>query len=137
MSCGVGRRGGSDPALLWLRCRPAATAPIKPLAWDPPYAMGEALKRKKKKKKKKPFIYSFSHSRNPHCQLPRSLTFHRDQCIIWRVALPSESYTCTEIMVSPHFLRVHFLNTTRIYIFFFLPFLGPHPWHMEVPRLGI
>ena len=19
----------------------------------------------------------------------------------------------------------------------FLPFLGPHPWHMEVPRLGI
>ena len=28
MSCGVGCRRGSDPALLWLRCRPVATAPI-------------------------------------------------------------------------------------------------------------
>ena len=31
MSCGVGRRLGSDPALLWLWCRPAATALIRPL----------------------------------------------------------------------------------------------------------
>ena len=39
-----------DPVLLWLWCsRPAATAPIKPLAWEPPYAAGEALKSKKKK----------------------------------------------------------------------------------------
>ena len=28
MSCGVGQRGGSDLALLWLRCRPAAVALI-------------------------------------------------------------------------------------------------------------
>ena len=28
MSCGVGGRGSLDPALLWLWCRPAATAPI-------------------------------------------------------------------------------------------------------------
>ena len=28
VSCGVGRRRGSDPALLWLWCRPVATAPI-------------------------------------------------------------------------------------------------------------
>ena len=27
-----------DPALLWLWCRPAAIAPIQPLAWEPPYA---------------------------------------------------------------------------------------------------
>ena len=27
-----------DPALLWLWCRPAAVAPIRPLAWEPPYA---------------------------------------------------------------------------------------------------
>ena len=27
-----------DPALLWLWCRPAATAPIQPLAWEPPNA---------------------------------------------------------------------------------------------------
>ena len=36
MSCGVGRRCGSVPALLWLWHRPAATAPIQPLAWEPP-----------------------------------------------------------------------------------------------------
>ena len=24
-----------DPALLWLWCRPAAVAPIRPLAWEP------------------------------------------------------------------------------------------------------
>ena len=45
MSCGVGRRHGSDPALLWLWWRPAAAAPIRPLAWEPPYAAGVALKR--------------------------------------------------------------------------------------------
>ena len=53
MSCGVGRRRGLDPTLLWLWRRPAATALIRPLAWEPPYALGEALKIKKTKKKKK------------------------------------------------------------------------------------
>ena len=48
LSCGVGRRHGSDPALLW--CRLAAIAPIRLLAWEPPYAAGAALERKKKKK---------------------------------------------------------------------------------------
>ena len=43
MNCGVGRRCGLDPALLWLRCRPAAAALIQPLAWEPPYATGMAL----------------------------------------------------------------------------------------------
>ena len=36
-----------DPALLWLWCRPAAAAPIGPLAWEPPNAAGVALKSKK------------------------------------------------------------------------------------------
>ena len=49
MSCGVGRRHRSDLAFLWLWCRPAATALIRPLAWEPPYARGVALKTKKKK----------------------------------------------------------------------------------------
>ena len=43
MSCGVGRRYSSDPELLWLWCRQAATAPIRPLAWEPLYASGAAL----------------------------------------------------------------------------------------------
>ena len=46
MGCGVGRRRGLDPTLLWLWCRTAATAPIQPLAWEPPFAVGAALKKK-------------------------------------------------------------------------------------------
>ena len=38
---------------LWLWRRPAAAAPIRPLAWEPPYDVGEALKRQKEKKKKR------------------------------------------------------------------------------------
>ena len=41
-----------DPVLLWLWRRPAATAPIQPLAWEPLYAGGVALKRQKEKKKR-------------------------------------------------------------------------------------
>ena len=53
MSCGGGRRHGSDPTLLWSWCRPAATALIGPLAWELPYAMGVALKRQNKQTKNK------------------------------------------------------------------------------------
>ena len=53
VSCGIGRRLGSDPMLLWLWCRPAPVAWIRALAWEPPYAAGSALESKKKKKKKK------------------------------------------------------------------------------------
>ena len=42
-----------DLLLLWLWCRPAAVALIKPLAWEPPYAVGVALKKSKAKKRKK------------------------------------------------------------------------------------
>ena len=52
MSCGVGRRCGSDPELLWLWHRPVATAPIKPLAWESPYATGAVLENAKRQKKK-------------------------------------------------------------------------------------
>ena len=38
--------------MLWPWCRLAATAPIRPLTWEPPYAAGAALKRQIKKKKK-------------------------------------------------------------------------------------
>ena len=47
------RRHGSDPALLWLWHRLAATAPIRPLAWESPYAAEAALEKAKRKKKKK------------------------------------------------------------------------------------
>ena len=47
MSCGVGHRCGLDPAWLWHRL--ATVAPIRPLAWEFPYAVGAALKTKKQK----------------------------------------------------------------------------------------
>ncbi len=48
MSCGVGHRHGSNRVLLWLWRRPVTTAPIRPLAWEPPYAAGVALEKTKK-----------------------------------------------------------------------------------------
>ena len=42
-----------DPELLCLRCRLAAVALIRPLAWELVYAMGVALNSTQKKKKKK------------------------------------------------------------------------------------
>ena len=61
MTYGVGCRCSSDPELLWLWCRPAAAAPIRPLDWDSPCAPGAAVKRKKKEKdkKKKEFAHGF------------------------------------------------------------------------------
>jgi len=62
VSCGVCCRHSSDPVLLWLWCRLVATAPIGPLAWEPPNAVGVAQEMAKikdktkqnKKKEKKP-----------------------------------------------------------------------------------
>ena len=53
MSCGGDHRRSWDLVLLWLWHRPAATALIRPLAWEPPYATGVALKSQKQKQKKK------------------------------------------------------------------------------------
>ena len=40
------------PVLLWLWCSPTAEVPIRPLAWEHPYAAGVALKNKTKLKQK-------------------------------------------------------------------------------------
>ena len=50
MSWGVGPRCGSDMALLWLWHRQASTAQIRPLAWEPTYAVGAALENAKRQK---------------------------------------------------------------------------------------
>ena len=52
MSCGAGCRHGLDPTLLWLWRRPAAIAPIQPLAWEPPYAERAAQEMAKRQKQK-------------------------------------------------------------------------------------
>ena len=46
MSCGIGPRCSSDSLLH----RPVAAAPIQPLAWELPYAVGVALKNKNRTK---------------------------------------------------------------------------------------
>ena len=69
MSYGVGRRCGSDPALLWLWHKPAATALIGPPAWEPPYAAGVALKRQKDEKPNKFLLSSTQLSIIPLCHL--------------------------------------------------------------------
>ena len=68
MSCGVSRRLDSELALLWLWCRQAATAPIRSLAWELPYATGAALKSKKKKKAEKlPIFVRATHASTLQC----------------------------------------------------------------------
>ena len=49
----MGRRHGLDPVLLWLWRRPATTALIGPLAWEPPYAAEAALEKGKMTKTNK------------------------------------------------------------------------------------
>ena len=58
-----------DMALLWLWCRRAAAAPVRPLAWERPYATGEALKRKKKKKKILSLFQGWGNAHRPHSDL--------------------------------------------------------------------
>ena len=74
MSCGVGHRHGSDPMLLWLWCRPEATAPIPPLAWEPPYAAGAALGGKKEMCTSQ-FRKAFSFLKGGYRLLSRMLSF--------------------------------------------------------------
>ena len=33
--------------------------------------------------------------------------------------------------------RAQLIFFSFFFLFFFLVFLGPHPWHIEVPRLGV
>ena len=49
----MSHRGGLHPSLLWLWCRLAAVALIRPLVRELPYVAGAALKKKRKKERKK------------------------------------------------------------------------------------
>ena len=52
MGRGVDCRRVLDPGFLWLCHRLAAMAPVRPLAWELPYATGAALKRTNKQNTK-------------------------------------------------------------------------------------
>ena len=89
MSCGVSCRCVSDPTLLWLWCRPAFTAPIRPLAWEPTYVTGVALKRKKKVKPVSSHVWKriFSSDSFPLLEYRSDVqTLHIDYVLVQRVA---------------------------------------------------
>ena len=87
MSCGVGHRCGSDLSWLWLWRRLAATAPIGPLAWEPPYAMGVALKGQKDQKIKIKKIFKHLCFKNQTIQRDVESNFCSHQWLIHRVPL--------------------------------------------------
>ena len=72
MSCGVGCGRSSDPALLWLWRWLAAAAPIRPLAWEPPYAMGSGPRKGKKTKINNKVKTSVIKKKGPDISLVRS-----------------------------------------------------------------
>ena len=69
--------------LLWLWCRPAVTALIRTLAWELPYAVGAALKKKEKKNpnknKNKPMgpnqPYKLLHSKGNHKKKKKKIIY--------------------------------------------------------------
>ena len=105
MSCGVGHRPGLDLVLLWLWL--AAVAPIPPLDWEPPYAVGAALKSKNKtKQNKKPQLFSYiftftvilpkSHSIQIHAKFSKfsfciTLYMRQTSCWIIRITCKREN----------------------------------------------
>ena len=103
VSCGVGHRSGSDLALLWLWCRSVATAPIQPLAWEPPYAEGVALKKKKEK------LFSYVSRRfKVHLSLlrnrsfyyhPRTLTVPSDALCLKGLSLGHPHYSISSLLM--------------------------------------
>ena len=64
--------------LLWLWRRLAATAPIEPLAWEPPCPTGVALKRQNKQTKKP---YAYVHTHKTHIFFPKCIPFSIPFCI--------------------------------------------------------
>ena len=67
VSYGIGHRRSSDLTLPWLWHRLVATAPIRPLAWEPPYASGSGLEKAKRQKKKRKNFYSTPAKRKISC----------------------------------------------------------------------
>ena len=57
MSCDVGLGCGSDSMLLWLWQRLAVVALMQSLGWEPPYAMGTALKKQNNNNNNNMYIY--------------------------------------------------------------------------------
>ena len=95
MNCDVGCRHGLDLGIAVTVGRLVATALSQPLAWEPPYAAGVALKRKKEKKKKK--------ERKKKC-------FCREFSGLWRPLL----WACVHGFMLPNALLVRRTERARV-----------------------
>ena len=90
--------------LLWLWPRPVAVAPIRLVAWEPPYAVGVALK---KKPKKPPKNEQYSYPQKIHGDhVGESALIHGDQ---WTLSSNKSLTTFLENLVSTK-------NTSRLYL---------------------
>ena len=118
VSCGVHHRCGSDPELLWLWCRQAAVAPMWHLDWEVPYAVGMALKNKQKN------LFLWPDITMKAADYGQYWTPHEEQ----------EKVTSTTRTTKS---TVSLATFICVLIFFFSFVLGPHPWYMEVPNLGV
>ena len=82
--------------LLWLWHRPAAEAPIWPLAWEHPYAVGATLKKTKTKPKK--------HSTKNHGLHILGLSIHS---FIYQIFIGSYSVSDYEMLWRYRWIRCH------------------------------
>ena len=136
MSYGVAGRWGSDPALLWLWCRSEATAPIRSLAWELPYAAGVALKKERERERKIPYDIAYMWNLKYGIDEPiyRTETHnHGEQTC----GCQEEGGGCGmdwQLGVSRYKL-LHLFIYLFIYLLSF--YWWPHPRHMEAPRLGV
>ena len=104
--------------LLWLWCRPAVAAPIRPLAWEPPCATGAALKGQKTTKQNKTPLKHGKESLLPKQRQPLS---RKSQSITKEVAWQGtrstgfgDKQTADQIMAQLHHSCVVLSNHLRL-----------------------
>ena len=151
--CRLQTRLGSCIALALARL--AATAPIRPLAWESPYATGAAqdqeIAKRQKKKKKEIFpaefvagfvqfrVFNNERAANALCAGMRVTGCNTEHVSLARPMICAFVCVCSPAGGVLMCFSVACLFTLFFFFFVtcFLPFLGPHLRHMEVPRLGV
>ena len=126
MSCGVGRRCGSDPELLWLQCRPVATARIRPLAWEPPHAEGATLEKTKRQQTKTNSNPPYKKQDNDICSLllfPPNLSALCLCPLLPSLLMISNTDSFAKDRIHPHIPDIHKAS--------FFPFLPPLQFGMQ------
>ena len=119
MSCGVGRRRGWDLVLLWLWSRPAATAHIRPLAWEPPCAVDVVLKKKKKPKKKIKLWNHVCSVSSTHLRLAHTLSFWTSRACSILLKLKQMQVCLPTILLSWLCYLKHYFYFFSFYFFYY------------------